>query len=84
MSRPIVATRVGGLPEIVEDCVTGYLVDSEDAGKLAQAISRLLSDPVRAWRMGKAGRARALDLFSFRRHVEAHEALHLKLVQDQR
>lgn len=58
--KPVVATRVGGLPEMVEDGVTGYLVPPRDEGALASAIVRLLRDKPRCEEMGLNGK-RKLD-----------------------
>lgn len=55
---PVVATRVGGTPEVVEDGVTGLLVPSEDPAALASAIDRLLADRALAEMLGKNGRER--------------------------
>jgi starch synthase len=70
---PVVASRVHAMPEIVEDGVTGYLVDAADGtwsahsvDPLAVAVTRLLDDPDRARRMGEAGRARVLERFDAR------------------
>ncbi len=62
--RPVVATRVGVIPEMVEDGVTGLLVPPGDPAALAGAISALLEDRERAERMGEAGRLRAEREFS--------------------
>ncbi len=59
-ARPVVATRVGGVPELVGDGETGFLVDLGDAGAFAEAVSRLLEDPELARRMGRDGRQRAV------------------------
>lgn len=61
---PIVATRVGGTPEVVEDGVSGLLVPAGKAKPLADAIARLLADPPLRKRMGDAGRERAVAEFS--------------------
>jgi glycosyltransferase involved in cell wall biosynthesis len=53
--RPVVATSVGDLPEVIQDGVTGLLVEPDDAEGLANAILRLLSDPSLAARLGAAG-----------------------------
>jgi glycosyltransferase involved in cell wall biosynthesis len=50
--RPVIAARVGGLPEVVVDGETGVLIEPEDIGALARAIARLLDDPRRAAAMG--------------------------------
>ncbi len=78
MSRglAVVATRVGGIPEVVEDGVTGILVPPNDPEALAKAISGLLKDPEARTRMGEAGRARARALFSPESLVDAYERLY--------
>jgi glycosyltransferase involved in cell wall biosynthesis len=60
---PVVASRVGGLPEVVEDGATGLLVPQDDAGALAAAIAVLLLDPRRARALGEAGRRRVESEF---------------------
>lgn len=62
--RPLVATRVGGLPDLVEDGVTGLLVPPGDAKALADALRFILSDAKRAEAMGRAARARWEELYS--------------------
>jgi glycosyltransferase involved in cell wall biosynthesis len=62
--KPVVATRIGGTDEAVENGVTGWLVPPRDPAALAAAVSRVLSDPSEGRRMGEAGRARALEEFS--------------------
>ncbi|MEU3657472.1 glycosyltransferase family 4 protein [Streptomyces sp. NPDC032161] len=57
--RPVLATAVGGLPEIVEDGVNGFLFPPGDAATLADGVARLLSDPAKAAAMGAQG-ARAV------------------------
>jgi glycosyltransferase involved in cell wall biosynthesis len=76
---PVVATAVGGIPEIVVDGETGVLVPPQDVGALAAALERLLVDTELRRRMGAAGRARAEQLFDvarFRRdHLELYDRL---------
>src|ERR1700719_388561 len=57
-AKPVVATTVGGLPEIVEDGRTGYLVAPRDAAQLADAVTRLLLDPSLRRQMGKNGKSK--------------------------
>ena len=59
-ARPVVASRVGGIVELVDDGVTGRLVPPDDPSALAQALVEVLSDPERAAEMGNAGRGVAL------------------------
>ena len=63
VARPVVATRSGGVPEIVVDGETGLLVAPQDAAALADALRVLLSDPGRAGQMGERGMARAHERF---------------------
>jgi glycosyltransferase involved in cell wall biosynthesis len=67
---PVVATAVGGVPDLVQDQVTGLLVPSGDAGALARAVGELLAIPSRARRMGRAGRQSVLRDFDIRRRAE--------------
>ena len=62
---PVIATRVGGIPEVVVDDETGWLVPPGDAAALAGAVRRLLADPERAPRFGRAGRRRVEEHFSW-------------------
>jgi glycosyltransferase involved in cell wall biosynthesis len=73
---PVVATRVGGTPEAVEDGVTGLLVPPGDSDALASAIRRLRADPALARRLGAAGRQRVERHFDVVRMVRAYEALY--------
>jgi glycosyltransferase involved in cell wall biosynthesis len=66
---PIVGTRVGGIPEIIDDGVTGLLVSPKDAVELAKAVAALLRDPGRRRAMGQAGRQRVRTFFSMEKHT---------------
>jgi glycosyltransferase involved in cell wall biosynthesis len=68
--KPVVATAVGGTPELVRDGETGLLVPPGDASALAAALRSLIADPERAARMGAAGRRRVLDEFGAAAMVE--------------
>ncbi|MBI5644301.1 MAG: glycosyltransferase family 4 protein [Deltaproteobacteria bacterium] len=62
---PVIATRVGGIPEVVQDGKTGLLVEFGDDRELAEAILKLLNDKPMRLSMGKAGRDRAGSMFSW-------------------
>ncbi|HBG46054.1 MAG TPA: hypothetical protein DDW94_03600 [Deltaproteobacteria bacterium] len=62
---PVIATRVGGVPEIVEDGVSGLLVEPGDPIQLAAAIERMVTDPALRARLFEAGRERVKELFSW-------------------
>ena len=76
--RPIVATRVGGNVEMVEEEVGGLLVEPEDPEGLAKAILRLLENDQRAAVMGRAARRRVAD-FSWETMADRYEALYQEL-----
>lgn len=61
LGRAVVVSRVGDLPEVVEDQVTGLVVEPGDAAGLADALDTLLGDPSLAARMGEAGRGRLVE-----------------------
>ena len=73
---PVVATAVGGVPELVVDGETGLLVEPGRPDLLAAALSELLADPVRAQALGLAGRAHAQALFSREQMVATISALY--------
>ncbi len=79
---PVVATAVGGTPEVVVDGVTGLLVPPHDPQSLAQAIIRLLGDPDLRRRMGQAGRERVERHFTVERMVRETESLYEMLLRE--
>ena len=74
--RPVVATAVGGTPEVVEDGETGWLVPPGSAPLLADALERVLRDPVEAGRRAAAGRRAVLEHRSIEAMVSRHEAFY--------
>ena len=78
-ARPIVATRAGGIPEIVEDELNGLLVPVRDHHALAAAIVRALKDPALRQRMGEAGLARANERFTVERMVSETAAIYARV-----
>jgi len=67
--KPVIATRAAGPMEIVEEGITGLLIEHGNEGELAGAIVELLGEPDRAEAMGKAGRHRAVELFDISRLI---------------
>lgn len=59
LGTPVIASRIGGVPELVLDGTTGFLVESEDIAELSRKMLHLLRDPIRAARMGSAAREHA-------------------------
>jgi len=77
--KPIVASRVSAIPEIVADGETGLLVPPRDVKALAQALLALLHDPQRATEMGRRGRLRLEQEFTVERMVSQTEAAYEKV-----
>jgi glycosyltransferase involved in cell wall biosynthesis len=75
-ARPVVATAAGGIPEAVEDGVTGRVVPVQDPAALAAALVSVLQDAPARTRLGSAGRARFESRFSADRMVEATLAVY--------
>jgi len=73
--KPVVATRVGSIPEVVIDGKTGYLVTAGDAGEIAARVLELLDAPQRAAAMGRAGRERVIARWSIDRMVKGCQEL---------
>ncbi len=78
---PVVATAVGGVPELVEDGISGLLVPSEDESALTHALQTLIDQPGRRQQMGIAARQRAVAHFDIRHTVRRYEALYEALLQ---
>ena len=77
---PVVATRVGGVPELVDHGVTGFAVPPRDPEALAAALRKLLDDPELCRRMGKAGQKKALQDFSLERMLYETQAVYEELL----
>jgi N-acetyl-alpha-D-glucosaminyl L-malate synthase BshA len=77
---PVVTSDAGGLPEVVEDGVTGHLFSIGDLDGMAEAGVRLLTDPTYAKQLSAAGRAQALERFSVDAVVPKYEALYERVL----
>jgi glycosyltransferase involved in cell wall biosynthesis len=80
MEKPVVASRVGGIPDLVEHGVNGYLVSPGNAKELEHAIFTILDDPSLATRMGKEGRKRISNRFSAATMVDSIEQVYRELL----
>lgn len=80
LAKPIVATRVGGIPEVVVDGATGLLVSPRDPSRLADAIHHLLQDRSARVEMALAGYERVVRHFSLKAQMASLESLYLELV----
>ncbi|GAB4490892.1 MAG: glycosyltransferase [Thermodesulfovibrionales bacterium] len=81
-ARPIVATAVGGIPEVLRDGKNGLLVQPGDAGALADAVSRMLRDRVFAEACGQAARQDVLARHSIRATARTWETLYRRLLAE--
>jgi glycosyltransferase involved in cell wall biosynthesis len=77
---PVVSTRVGGVPEVVEDGMTGLLAPSRDDEALALAILKLAADPTLRTRLGYVGRERACSSFSESQMADRYRALYEEML----
>lgn len=78
--RPVIGSRVGGLPEVVIDGETGILVERDDPGELARRLVELLSDPARLARLGERARAATLKRFTIEANAAAYDALYRRVL----
>ena len=69
-ARPVIASRVGSLPEVVSDEITGLLVEPQDVAELAAALVRLAENPTLRQELGEQGLIRAREAFSLEEMVE--------------
>ena len=83
LGKPVVATSVGGVPEIVADGETGLLVEPGNPQALAQAVLMLLADAHRATQMGESGRRRAAAHFDVRQMLDRTMAVYADVLREQ-
>ena len=81
MEKPVVASRVGGIPDLVEDNKNGYLTHPGDVNELFDALKKILNDKRLATNMGKEGRKRISDQFSAEMMVKSIKNLYLEQLE---
>jgi glycosyltransferase involved in cell wall biosynthesis len=80
--RPAVATRVGGVPDVIRDDVDGFLVAAGDADALGTRLGELARDPERRRQMGSAGQARMLERYAVGRLIDDIDSLYRRLLAE--
>jgi glycosyltransferase involved in cell wall biosynthesis len=80
--KPVIATNVGGIPEVIKDGETGILVPPKDPEAFSSAIIKLYNNPELSRRMGQAGYSRARNLFDIKTTVREFEDLYNKLIKE--
>jgi len=80
MGKPVIAARVGGLPEVVVEGSTGRLFPSGDASALSQAVIELFQEPAVRLAMGRSGRERARHLFDLDKTMSQLETIYHSLL----
>jgi glycosyltransferase involved in cell wall biosynthesis len=77
--KPCVGSNMGGIPEVIDDGKTGFIVDYADSGKLSDAMNRILDDDRRARDMGRLGRKRVEERFTWEKVVDELESVYGEL-----
>lgn len=81
-SRPVIATRIGGIPEIVENGETGLLINPQDVKSLTDAAAKLVENKELCARMGSEARKIVEQKFSWEHNVEEHIRIYERLIHD--
>ena len=76
LGKPVVATNVGGIPEVAIDNDTAILVNSKDPIALAQALSLLIKDEGKRFELGQKGKKRAIEHFSIGNTISKYESIY--------
>jgi glycosyltransferase involved in cell wall biosynthesis len=82
MGKPVISTKIGGIPEVVLDGVTGILVPPRDSKALSHAVTRLLNDSHLRESMGQEGRRRVEEHFTLQAHVQRIERIYADVLKE--
>jgi glycosyltransferase involved in cell wall biosynthesis len=82
MEKPVVGTRVGGIPDLIEEGLNGFLVSPGSSKELASAVLKILSDKALAAKMGQEGRKKMTDRFSAESMVRSIEEVYRDLLKE--
>jgi len=82
-SIPVIAPQIGGIPEVIEDNVTGILIPPENSKAVANAVQHLYKNPKLKLTLGRNGRQRVLENFNLEKYVFRFQSTYLDLIQDQ-
>jgi len=80
MQKPLVAINAGGTPEVVQDGITGFLVEPGDTSRMAKSMRKLLQNKSLSEQYGKAGRKRVEEMFTIERNIKETEDVYLELL----
>lgn len=84
VGKPVVATRVGGTPEVVEEGISGFLTEPHEIADMARYVLQLAQDPALRHSMGSRGQEYVLENFGFEHQTQAYEQLYWKIVNQNR
>lgn len=79
--KPVIATRVGGVPELIKDGVSGYIVEPEDPNSIAQGLIKAVSEPDQTRLMGKVAQEQTLNAFDSQRLIRDMDQLYQRLMK---
>jgi len=74
--KPVIVSNVGGLPEVVDNEKTGFIVENKNANAIAEAIEKLLTDPSLREELGKNGRLKVLNEYNWNDSVNKMNAIY--------
>lgn len=81
LAKPVVGSRVGGIPDLIEEGQSGLLVEPRNAGEIARSVTRLLQDPLLSQRLGEGLRGKVLNGFTEEQMVEKIHTLYQELLK---